>query len=399
MTLYRQVYCVIIKEIKKAVIFMQKPLKDLAEHLKSIIPADIPENYDINPVFNYITSEENIRDGVLAFREFLYQFFDYIIADADLYDKPKKKADKTTDTVSLAIEYPFLRDIAMVLIHIGIHGELSKSGDSLILNGIKLYTALKGARVSKIHEYMRHLSDCGFYFAGIDLGLKKPDLSRVEELEISYPDNPIMLMGLKAMADAQLKADKRGLKPEMGSYTSNVDTIFLRCDYRALGEKKIKPVFVFEEIIKTFPVEMQEYLLKLHHQYISLGCKYDTKDLCLRVNFIYSHKSRGTIGSINISPVNGCVIKINAENINDYVGMIEKFPSTIVKAIENGYDCAKKNNPIACNPKCRGYEFSVNGKQYFKCKHLNFYIPLPDLTDSQIIEDWINKEASFWAIN
>lgn len=374
---------------------MQKPLSELANHLKSIIPAEIPENYVINPILENIAGGENIRNGVLAYREFLYQFFDYIIADADLYDKPKKIADKTTDTVNLSLEYPFLRDIAMVLIHIGIHGELNKNGDSLILSGSQLHSALKGARVSKVLEYLQHLTNCGIYFSGIDLDGKKPDLSKVEILEISFPDNPIMLTGLKVMATAQLKTDKKGLKPKTGSYTAPVDTILLRCDYRALGEKKIKPIFIFEDAIRPFPVEMQEYLLKLHKRYIDSGCKYDTKDLCLRINFIYSHKSRGTIGSINISPVSGCVIKINAENINDYTDIVEKFPSTIIEVIENGNNCAKKDNPDACNPKCRGYEFSIKERQYFKCKHLNFYVPLINLTYSQIIENWIGKELSY----
>jgi len=373
---------------------MQKPLRDLANYLKSIILTDIPETYVINPIFDCISSGENIRSGVLAFRDFLYQLLDYIIADADFYDKPKKIADKTTDTINLSLEYPFIRDIAMVLIHIGIHGELNKSEDSLVLSGSQLHTALKGARVSKVPEYLQHLTNCGIYFTGIDLSEKKPDLSKAEILEITYPDNPVMLAGLKVMATAQLNTDKKGLKPETGSYTAPVDTIFLRCDYRALGEKKMKPVFVFDDAIKPFSAEIQEYLLKLNKRYMDSGCKYKTKDLCFRISFIYTHKSRGTIGSISISPVNGCVIKINAENINDYTDMIEKFPPVIREAVENGYNCAKINDPEACNPRCRGYEFSINGKEYLKCRHLNFYIPLTDLTYSHIIENWIDKELS-----
>lgn len=374
---------------------MQKPLQELVKYLKANILTEIPEAYVINPMFSYIAEEGRIRNGILAYREFLYQLFDSIITDADLFDKPKKIADKTTDTINLSLEYPFLRNLAMVLIHIGIHAEFSQSSDSLVLNGSQLHTALKGTRISKAIEYLQYLTNCGIYFSGIDLAGNKPNLSNAEILEVTYPDNPNMLIGLKVMAIAQLKASKCGLKLETGSYGADLDTIFLRCDYRALGGKKIQPVFMIQDVVKSFPIDMQEYLLKLHLYYMDAGCKYNTKDLCLRISFIYSHKDFGTIGSINISPVNGCVIKINAKNINDYIDMVKNFPVPLLEAVINGYSCAKTDNPDNCKQKCGGYKFSIDGKQYFKCRHLNFYIPLIDLTYSQVIEDWLDKELTY----
>ena len=66
-------------------IFLRKPLRDFANALKDLIQ-DIPENYTIKPLYKSIADEEDIRNGILVFRDFLCQFFDYIITNADLHD-------------------------------------------------------------------------------------------------------------------------------------------------------------------------------------------------------------------------------------------------------------------------------------------------------------------------
>lgn len=45
---------------------MQKPISEYAVYLKSLIPADIPDAYALKPMFNHVSSEENIRNGVIT---------------------------------------------------------------------------------------------------------------------------------------------------------------------------------------------------------------------------------------------------------------------------------------------------------------------------------------------
>ena len=59
---------------------MGKTLKDMAKHLKNVITPEIPEAYGIKPMFERISNEENIREGVLGFRNFMYQLCDVIIS-------------------------------------------------------------------------------------------------------------------------------------------------------------------------------------------------------------------------------------------------------------------------------------------------------------------------------
>lgn len=85
----------------------------------------------LKPMFENVASEENIRNGVIAFRDFLYVFCDRLISDGHLYAKPQKTKNPT--------DYPFLHNVNHLLIGIGYHGKLAENGDSLLIteNSIK----------------------------------------------------------------------------------------------------------------------------------------------------------------------------------------------------------------------------------------------------------------------
>ncbi len=51
-------------------------------------------------MFENVASEENIPNGVIAFRDFIYLFCDRLISDGHLYAKPQKTKNQ--------IDYPFL---------------------------------------------------------------------------------------------------------------------------------------------------------------------------------------------------------------------------------------------------------------------------------------------------
>ena len=69
---------------------MQYTINDMARYIKNIIPPNIPETYTIKAMFEHISGEENIRKGILAFRDLLYLVCDRLIDNGCLYDKPAK---------------------------------------------------------------------------------------------------------------------------------------------------------------------------------------------------------------------------------------------------------------------------------------------------------------------
>lgn len=386
---------------------MIKPLGDFAKHLKALLQ-DIPANYAINSIYKTIADEENIRNGVLAFRDFLCQFFDYIIATAALHDNPKPNANRVWGGINFTMDYPFIRDMAAVLMNIGIYGELNASGDGLVLSGNELLSVLKKAKVSKAAVYLRYLTDCGIEFFGVDLDTEKPNLSKASVVEVSYPDNPAMLIGLKVMASAQLEINKKRFKAGSWACVNTIDNVFLRCDYNALMDEEVEQISLIKDILKPFQVKTQEFVLTLHQRFLDSGfkCEITTgRNSAIGFYLLYAYKTKpkrvhDASRIIGIAP-NNCGIKIDAANPSEYVDIVEKFPQDLLTLLRDGTGCIYTPTSKNCRPESTGFKFVKNETEYVKCSailcgHNDFWIPLTDLTNEKIacIEELIAKSST-----
>jgi len=207
-----------------------KTFGDMARYLKNLMPVEIPADYSIKPMFINIESEENIRNGVLALRDFMSLFYDLLIEDSEKYEKPKSKNDKPDRNPSLAVDFPFIYHAKSVLLNIGYHSVLN--GSTLTFSGLKTLTpiiccegmeAMTKISAPRLMGCLRLLNECGMYFEGFDIDAVKSYMKNEILVEVTYPDNPAVLTGLKVMAVAQ-----RELR------WKTKDEIFLRCNYRAL---------------------------------------------------------------------------------------------------------------------------------------------------------------------
>lgn len=334
----------------------------MAKHLKNVITLEIPETYAINPMFQNISSEEEIREGVLAFRNFLYQLCDVLIVEGDSYDNNKKNSHAFDDRVTISVYFPFLHNVKCLLLNIGFHGVLTESAGSLTASNNIFNTKIP---VSKSIECLRFLTDCGIVIDGIDLNEKKTDLSKVERITISYPDNPAMLTGLKVMAIAEIELDTivnkfEGNKSSTISYCRFSD-ILLRCDYRVLKDNKTDNVIsILKDTMNPLSANVQDFILQLHQRYLDKGlkCNVEIKDLWIKIK--YSYKSKELWG-INVSLNNGYQINIKAKNTHRYADTIGKFPSFIQEMIEKGYGCGiKRGISDHCDGGCQGFRFSMD---------------------------------------
>jgi len=327
---------------------MQKPLRDIARHLKTIILSEMPGIYGVKQMFTDISNDEGIRKGVNAHREFLHKLCDYLSINGDKYDKPKKFAHPFSDRVSLPSNYPFLKNIENVLVCMAINGELNKNGDLLMVDGTKFSARLAKIPAVKVIECINCLTDNGFCISGIDLADKKVNFAN-KLFEISYPENPAVLMGIKVMAKAKCEFEGTGIYG-----------IFLRCDYRFLVRDEIESVCFLKDMIRALPIENQEYILKLHNVYLDAGfqCTVSIVDeLCIRFFYLYKRKE---VWSIIISVNNGYELAIRAEHTNEYANIIEKFHPYLQEKISKGYGCDKKRDPSSyCQGGCKGYRISL----------------------------------------
>lgn len=327
---------------------MQKPLRDIARHLKNIMLSKMTGTHEVKPTFADMFSNESIRKGINAHWEFMNRLCDDLSINGDKYDKPKRIAHPFSDRVSLPSNYPFLKNIENVLIAIAIKGKINKSGDSLIVDSAKFRADLAKIPTAKVSECMSCLTDNGFCFSGIDLTNSKAAFDS-EVFEVSYPENPAVLTGIKVMTQAKCEFEGTGMYG-----------VLLRCDYRLVVRDEMDSGCFLRDMIRILPIENQEYLLKLHNKYLNAGfqCTVSIVDeLCIRFFYMYKRKE---IWSIIVSANNGYELAVRAKHTDEYADKVENFHPYLRGKIGKGYGCDKKRDPNSyCQGGCKGYRISL----------------------------------------
>ncbi|MCL2361675.1 MAG: hypothetical protein FWC73_07680 [Defluviitaleaceae bacterium] len=342
---------------------MRKNLKSMANHLRSLILPETREAYEIKLVFKDISSDANIREGVLAFRAFLLRFCDVLEQNSDLYDKPKKMGKEHLSAIFY--NFPFLDNAKKLLLNIGLTGELTTDAAAIIAAGTIFYDNLSD---TKNMECLRFLIDCGMIFTGIDPDNKKQKLSEIQRIEISYPDNPAMLIGLKTMAIAEA---------EFG--TNFYRNILMRCDYRVISTDEMDMLVVLKETILPLSPKIQNFVLRLHQLHLDKGLNCDVEIRGFWKKIKYS-RGKKEIWGINTSLNCGYDLTVKAVNTEKYTDAMLAFPVALQELISKGYGCGRKREHIGiCDSGCEG-----------------LHIPLDDLVleISDGIEAWLAHEST-----
>jgi len=354
---------------------MQKSLSEMAAFIKGLIPKAIPETYSLLPEFERISNERDVKNGILAFRDFMLVFYDRLFADGHLYDRPQRidKPENASHT-STAGNHPLLTHTKSILINIGYHGQFDENGYSLVFTDmqslitvISVDGSIKRAKISvpKIIESLRFLESCGVCFTGIDLNGKKPDISNISTLIITYPDDPAMLTGLKVMAVAQRDLHLVGN-----------DDIFLRCDYRALKKEDSDAVDIIKDFTNPLGDDVRDLIVKLHSKYLEKGLSCTTSVKYMRIRSSYFHKSH-VIWDITATVNYGYRLYIKAKNTDLYADLIKGFPPDLQDKIARGYGCEKKRFGTQCQHGCHGFSFILDKSV---------------LNISLYLEEWLDKE-------
>jgi hypothetical protein len=360
-----------------------KPIGEVAAYKKNMIPANIPEHYTLKPMFANVADEVSIRNGVVAFRDFLYLFCDRLLSDGQFYAKPPTKPSSMAD-------YPFLNNVTNILVDIGYHGTLADGGHSLLVTKLPLCVAHideDGKKkppkipVSSQMECFRFLALCGCVFTGVDLDAKTIVISEAQPLKVSYPGNPLLLTGLKALsiADMELRTGRR--------YWN--DHNLLRCDYRLLKAEDTDVTDRLADFLHPLPEEVQQFAQQLHKRYTGIGmtCTLSVLD---DVSFSYAHigksskalssrdKYQKRVWAFSHSLRYGYSLFVRAKKTDKYADMIKAFPLSLQEKIMAGYGCYRKMGRERCQGDCQGIR-----------------IPLDDsiLVIGKDIETWLDREV------
>jgi hypothetical protein len=352
---------------------MQKTLNEMADFMQKLLPPEIPAEFEIDTMFHDISDIGSMRNGVRAFKDFMRKVYDRLKTDGGQFDKPRKEAHEFSDGVNISEAYPFINNIAVFLMNMGLHGVLAENNGTLLMNDMETFTAegrthLPKTNISDVRkiECMRFFTDCGMCFGGIDTDNKKP-IQTSTPIVITYPESPVMLTGLKVMAAAQQIMTKR-----------HISDILIRCDYRVLAGEETEILPLLKDLLHYMPADLHEFIIKLHTDYMSMGYKFETR-ISNNVIFTYFCRSK-ELWRFNISINNGHNITIKAKNTDKYPGLINKMPKRLQEKIAGGYGCGKKmGKTSSCDGGCRGFRIPLDAAF---------------MEISGIVKEWIYSEVS-----
>ncbi|MCL2717941.1 MAG: hypothetical protein FWE14_04090 [Lachnospiraceae bacterium] len=343
-----------------------KPIDEVAKYKRTLIPMHIPDGYAIKPILEGIANEDVVRSGVIGFRDFLHTFFDCLISDGYEFAVPPKKPTGMAD-------YPFLNYITNIMVEIGYHGILPENNDLLVINKIPLCAPSvdengkkKSAKIpaSGLVESLRFLVLCGFDFGGADLSEKSLVITETKPLEVSYPDNPVLLVGLKALAIVDIE--------RRNGRTFWNDHNLLRCNYRLLMANKPDIADELSDFLNPLPEKVQEFALNLHQRYTRMGLDC-TLSILDDTSFSYANinernkrlsardKYQKRIWAFSNSMRNGYSLFVRAKKTDKYIDVIKDFPQALQDKIAEGYGCYRKFGRERCQVDCQGIRLPLDG--------------------------------------
>ena len=157
----------------------------------------------------------------------------------------------------------------------------------------------------------------------------------------------------------------------------------------------VKEEYQFEDFIVNVNDEYKEFVNQIHNLLSQDGYKTKVESKATGFFVSYSHpKTKKNILNF-LFRKKGLLIRIYADNCNNYTEVLENLPEIIVSQIDKAGVCKRLINPASCNPKCvMGYDFYIRGKHYQKCRNSCFYLDvnaesIPDLI--KIIENENNQ--------
>lgn len=333
---------------------MQKTVGELAKYIKQLLPVNIPEAYPIGDMFNDIASVDHIRDGVIDFRDFMMRFCDVLSEDDVLKDITRKGKEKFSDGVTLTVEFPVVNNIRSILVNIGQYGILAEQGDSLRLTSWEKLSYKRSLNkhsttqisVTQMLKALKFLSKCGIRFEGIDLEVKKPDITCIDAIVITYPDNPAMLIGWKVLGLAQSEFASR-----------KNDDILLRCDYNMLNGKDDALIYDMDAFVNPLSEPLQSLVKLLHQHYLDSGMTCQIELGFLDIHFIYYVK-KNMLWRFSLSFQNGYRIVLKTKKMDKYMDVIGKFSEPLKGMILKGYGCDRKEGSSHgnCQNGCEGFK-------------------------------------------
>lgn len=346
--------------------------EDSSDYWKGIIIPQIPDDFfvsDITEPFRHGLSDEDIHDGITAFREFLYQLHDKKSAEYKSYDV--KKAEL------------FDKFLPALLFLIGFHGRLETEprkelivyGSDLLILPNQNSVGINKLSAKKTCELFDFLSDMGFYFE--DLFYEdKVDLSKTGQFYVTYENDDNFISGLKLIAEATINIKSDYLL---------IFNAFMRCDFYSLVNKIPQEHIVkISDFIHMLPPEKREWVIDLDKYLISNGCKIDGKIKEYIVFTYASQKKKKGICVLSFKPT-GFTIQLICQNVKNLDEVTPVLPESMLTVLKR-----KTCSFCGCNAP---YKISHGSEDFLCCRYTKgFAFSLDSYEEREVLRKWVELE-------
>lgn len=131
--------------------------------------------------------------------------------------------------------------------------------------------------------------------------------------------------------------------------------------------------FTFEDFLNDVELENKAASQKMHDSMMAGGYKATIEKKASGLLISYKHpKTKRAILNLFFRK-GGLQVRIYGENHKGYADFIDKLPETMEAQINKATQC-KRFDPIpGCSPKCLGYDITIRGNRYTKCRYSCFH--------------------------
>ncbi|MDR0325712.1 MAG: hypothetical protein LBI19_06440 [Oscillospiraceae bacterium] len=362
---------------------MKKDLAYVCNHFKALVIPHTPDDFTVAEPFRHGLTNDELRKGITAFREFLTMMFETIaerkesidVKRGSKYDPYGTKGDRGTS--SIKERFPVFYDLTIILLSLGFHGRLEAKPEmklavrgedmSIIIDPItEQYQSVIRMSGDRKLEMFRLLSDLGLRFDGADFS-EEVDFSKTGTFHITSAKNDYFAVGLKLIADAMTNI-KEHYKLE-----NLFRSVFLRGDFSPLANATPKKYnSKIEEYANAQLPEIREWIIMLDSFLTKNGCKL-IQGMGGGSPFTYSKRNttitQGLVCILNME-ITGCFITPGVNHLANPNSIIRSLPDKLVNMVKSGEE-TERFSIGQCHRRMgfARFSFTHNGKEYEGCRH------------------------------
>jgi len=354
-------------------------VQEIARNYLKNLP-DGTEEFTVHQKHLHGLSEEEFKDGYYALILFMRGLYADIIKDPSSFGMPLIDAATGDHGVDYSKSHSGFVRVPRLLLAIGLAGMLN-TDMTLSISGGEFLKITKKLIVTGVNSLLQHLADYGFEITGF---AKKVNL--YDEITIGYPDCRALPAVLSSFAKAHTAATS-------GRWYADIEHFYMMTPQLIESETpKIK--FGIEYLYRCLNGENRE-IAKVLHDFV-VGKNHKTKTLFsgfMRNIWTCSYtgiKTKKTIMSLKTRQ-DRLRVKLNLENIREYMDAIMQMPGYIRENIRsNGDPC---NRSHQCFSKCiGGFAFEMDGIAYKTCRVSAFWFNNLSIDDIPYIKNLLELE-------